>query len=425
MSVYPQTLPIRSFLLIIFTLALIVSGCDQPPPDLGPAGQEVAPLEDEEIIPVPPEPPLVEGDPDPNPGVVLTAEAGAERAFVIGIGLERMIDDDETIYHDALVPGIQLAIQQINESAFLGEGRQMVLVVDGALLPADPTAPEIQNQTALDNIVASLGPVLPYANGEEMALPLKLRPDIGTDVFGTGEYVDNWVYRPEFVNEDLTLQTVMMARNYLNLNTVALISVDVTDEDLELLILELEQQGIDVVVAVSLEGGYNAADLLLQVGEFNPNAIVLNTPVAVAADFLLSAQGMTFPTGTYFIGGAGIMVPQLVALVGEASYGLIGGIDWLLTPSFAPDEGFAETFRATYGVDPDPLGAKGYAATWLLAETIRTTGDADAGSIANALATQTQVETPFGLFAVDAESLRGLFTLLQINEDGEIVVVGE
>lgn len=425
MSIYPRTLSIRGLVLILCALTLMLSGCNPTLPDLGPTGAEVEPLEDDGIAAVPPEPPLVEGAPDPNPEVVLTAEAGGDLAATVGIGLEFTVAADETIYDDALVSGVQLAIQQINESDYLGEGQQMALVVNGAVLPVDATTLDGQQQAALDTIVASLGPVLPYANSQEMALPLKLRPDTGTDVFGTSQYVDNWIYHPGVINEDLTLQTVLKARDYLNVNTVALISVDATEAALDLLTSTLEEQGIDVVTAVSLNEGYNATQLLLEVGELNPNVILLNTPVTVAADLLLAAQGMTFPTRTYFIAGAGIIGPPLVDLAGGASHGLLGGIDWMIVPPFTPDEGFAEAFQTVYGAEPHAIGAQAYAATWLLAEAIRVAGAADAGAIGVALADLSEVETPFGVITVDTEAPLGLATLLLVNEDGEIVVVGE
>jgi hypothetical protein len=424
MSLYHQLLSVRSFALLLLTLTLIISGCAQPLPDLGPTGQEAAPLESDSVIPVPPQPPITEGDSDANPEVVLTAEAGGQRDFVIGVGLERMIDDDETLYEDALVPGIQLAISQINESGFLGEGRQMALIVDGAALPADPTAPEIPEQIAFDNIVASLGPLLPYADSEESALPLILRPDAGTDVFGSSQYVDNWVYQLDTVSNELTLQTVLLARDYFNLNTIAIISRDVAGTDREFLLEQLALQGIDVVAAVTLEEGSSATDLLLQVGEANPNAVLLNTSPGVAVDILSAAQNFEFPTPTYFIGGAGVVNPELLARIGAADQGLIGGVNWLLVPPFAPEEGFAETFQTIYGVEPNSIGAKGYAATWLLAEAVRTTDNPDSIALRDTLATLTQVETPFGLFTLDATPPDST-VLLYVNEDGEIVVVGE
>ncbi|MBX2998938.1 MAG: ABC transporter substrate-binding protein [Caldilineaceae bacterium] len=424
MFFYRRSLSMRGCALILLTLVLFVGGCTLPQPDPGPTGQEVAPTESGSLIPIPPQPPVAPSDQQPSPGIVLTTEAARQQAFVIGVGLERMLDDDETLYEDALVPGIQLAIRQINELGFIGEGRQMVLIAEGAALPADPTALAIPEQAALDNIVASLGPLLPYANVEEAALPLVLRPDTGTDVFGIDQYVDNWTYQPDFVSSELTLQTILMARDYLTLNNVALISADVIGADTELFVQELQAQGMEVVAAVTLAEGLSPTDLLLQVGEVNPNAVVLNVPVAVAADILIAAQDFEFPTPTYFIGGAGVVGPALLDLAGDAAHGIFGGVDWLLVHPFAVDEGFVEAFRTAYGMDPDTTGAKGYAAIWLLAEAMRTTDIHDSAAVRVALANLTQVETPFGVFTMDAAP-PGSALLLYVNEMGEIVVVGE
>jgi branched-chain amino acid transport system substrate-binding protein len=425
MSFNRQSLSVRGCASILLALALFVGGCTLPQPDPGPTGQEVAPTESGALLPIPPQPPVAESDQQPSPGVVLTAEAARQQSFVIGVGLERMIDDDETLYEDALVPGIQLAIRQISESGFLGEGQQMVLIVDGAALPADPNAPEIQEEAALNNIVASLGPMLPYADSEERALPLKMRPDTGTDVFGMDQYVDNWTYQPDLVSSELTLQTILMARDYLNLNNIALISADVTGADHELFVQELQAQGIEVVAAVTLQEGISATDLLLQVGEVNPNAVVLNTSVIVAADILRAAQDFEFPTPTYFIGGAGVIGPEVLALAGDAAHGLIGGIDWFLVRPFAANESFAEAFRTNYGVDPDTTGAKGYTAVWLLAEAIRTVDIADSATVRTALENLGALETPLGHFTVDAATPFGSVALLYVNENGEIVIIDE
>lgn len=399
--------------LLITTIILVISGCSQPAGDSTP------------LIPVAPEAPVPEADEQPDPDVVLTAEAGAESDFVVGVGVVRVIDEEETIYSDSLVQGMLLAINQVNESAFLGENQRMALMIGDTAITDDDVM-TVEEPEFLDDVVAAVGPVLRRGDSEaveDVIVPLVLRADAGTDVFGESQYVDDWAFRTGLATGELTVQTVVQARERLGIDSVAVLSDELTEEESPILVEELSLAGIDVVATGALGSDTDAADLLLQVREVNPAAVVLHLSPETAALVLQEARAADFPAEIRFIAAAGLLRPSFLELAGEASRGVVGGVSWYVVQPFGENVGFVDAFQSRFEREPDAVAAKAYTAIWLLAEAVRQSNSTDPATLRDTLENLDGVETPLGALAIEAtDEPLATPVMLEVDDNGEISI---
>ena len=81
---------------------------------------------------------------------------------------------------------------------------------------------------------------------------------------------------------------------------------------------------------------------------------------------------------------------------------------------------FTELYEAEYGEVPDVFSAQGYTAIKFAAEGLRRAGTGDSEAVAQALATVTELETPYGtvVFEDGQASLASETTFMIWNADG-------
>jgi branched-chain amino acid transport system substrate-binding protein len=409
-------------LLILLMLLLAIGGCTRP---LGPVGADRI----EPLGPVAPQAPVPEVDIEPEPGIILTAEAAAAGDFIVGVGVIRQVGDHETLYGDSLEQGLRLAVDQINNLDYMGAGRRMAIMFGESAVVGEAVTDPLVPQAALENIVAAIGPVLRRGEAdapEDVAVPLVLLPTADEGLFNDDVYVDNWIFHPGNQGLSLTIDALLTARDRLGVNQVGVVYPTDALVDVQVLLDVLQAEGIEIVATPSFDEGIPLPDLLARLRDANPDAVVLYVPEVMAVEIIALVQEMEFPAETRFILGRGLFQPELLATAGDAATGLIGAVPWYMVEAPIESEEFAEAYQQTFAVDADPVAAKAYTAIWMLAEAIRSANTTDPAALREALATIQQIDTPFGQFAFpDAQAQLRTPVLLEVREEGEVAILME
>jgi branched-chain amino acid transport system substrate-binding protein len=416
---YPS---VRGLLLLLLILLLVLAGCTRP---LGPVGEGGI----EPLGPVAPQAPVPETQIEPEPGIILTAEAARAGDFIIGVGIIRSMGEQESPYADSLEQGVRLAVDQINNQDYMGAGRRMAIMFGEAAVTGEVLNQPLEKPVLLDSIVAAVGPVLQPGDSdaaEDVMVPLVLFPAAGAELFDENLDLEDWLFQqPAQMDTDMTVQAVLAAREQLGVNRVGLVYPTAALEGVQSLMQGLDAAGIEIVATPSFDEGLQLTDILERLQEARPDAVVLYVPPEVVVEILTLLQEASFAEETHIILGAGLLNPELVAALGDTATGLIGVTAWHQVEAFVDTEAFGETYQQTFAVDADPVAARAYTAIWMLAEAIRTANTTDPVALREALMTVEQITTPFGEFQFpDPQAQLRTPIVLEVREGGEFAPLG-
>jgi branched-chain amino acid transport system substrate-binding protein len=413
-------LPSSGLIFLVLITVLVLSSCTQP---LGPVGQDGI----EPLGPVAPQAPVPEADTEIEPSLILTAEAAATGDFIVGVGIIRQVGDRETLHGDSLEQGLRLAVDQINDLDYMGDGRRMAIMFGEEAVAGEAATDPLAVQVALDNIVGAIGPILRRGESEaveDVAVPLILLPVTRAELFNDDLYVDNWIFHPGHQQLSLTIHAVLAAHQQLGVDRVGVVHPTEALVDVQVLLDTLEAEGVEIVATPSFDEGIQLPDILVRLREADPGAVVLYVPDEMVLEILALSQEMEFPAETRFILGGGIFHPELLATAGDAAVGLIGAVPWYVVESGIESEEFAETYQQTFAVDADPVAAKAYTAVWMLAEAIRSANTTDPVVLREVLTTIEQINTPFGEFIFpDPQAQLRTSVAIEVREEGEIALL--
>ena len=110
--------------------------------------------------------------------------------------------------------------------------------------------------------------------------------------------------------------------------------------------------------------------------------------------------------------------------MGDDAEGAITFTNWTITSDTPGNEAFVDSYRATYGIDPDPWAAQSYASLKILAAAISNAGSTDSTAIRDALAQTMGFETLLGVsgqFSFDSNGEALYDAIVAEVKDGEIV----
>jgi branched-chain amino acid transport system substrate-binding protein len=335
-----------------------------------------------------------------------------------------------SVYGGSQNQAVTLALEEINEAEYLGEGVTLEIIVEDAPTESGEQ-PAINAMTKLveeDGVVAVLGPTLsnqafaadPVA--QENGVPVMGVSNTAGGITDMGDYV----FRNSLPEASVIPGTVAQATEALGLESVGVLygnDDDFTVSGYEVFVAALEENGVEIAAEETFAKGdvdFNAQLTNLLASE--PDAIVVSALAAEAVQIIVQARDLGYEGP--IIGGNGFNSPAVIDQSGEDAEGVIVGAAWNIASPNPFSAAFTESYTEAYELAPDQFATQAYTGAWLLATAIRCADSTEGEAVRDALAAITEFESPLGSFSFDEDRNPVHEPVVQIVSEGAFAVLG-
>jgi branched-chain amino acid transport system substrate-binding protein len=335
-----------------------------------------------------------------------------------------------SVYGGSQNQAVTLALEEINEAEYLGEGVTLEIIVEDAPTESGEQ-PAINAMTKLveeDGVVAVLGPTLsnqafaadPVA--QENGVPVMGVSNTAGGITDMGDYV----FRNSLPESSVIPGTVAQATEVLGLESVGVLygnDDDFTVSGYEVFVEALEENGVEILAEETFAKGdvdFNAQLTNLLAGE--PDAIIVSALAAEAVQIIVQARDLGYEEP--IIGGNGFNSPAVIDQSGEDAEGVIVGAAWNIASPNPFSAAFTESYTEAYELAPDQFATQAYTGAWLLATAIRCADSTEGEAVRDALAAITEFESPLGSFSFDEDRNPVHEPVVQIVSEGAFAVLG-
>lgn len=346
----------------------------------------------------------------------------------VNIGAVFAQSGNASVYGIVQTQAVELAVAQINEANYLGEGTELVVTFADSTGAPDQAIPAMES--LLDaGVVAVLGPTL---SSEAFAAD-PVAQEAGVVVMGVSNTaggiteMGDFVFRNSLPESSVIPGTIAAATEALGIETSAVLygnDDDFTLSGYDVFIEALEENGVEILgEATFARGDVDFSAQLTSLLASEPDALVVSALAAEAVGIITQArqQGFEGP----IIGGNGFNSLTVLSQAGEASNGVIVGAAWNLASPEPLSEALIEAYTEAYdGAIPDQFVAQAYTGAWLMATAIRCADSADSADIAVALGGITDFASPLGAFSFDETRNPVHPPVAQVAQDGAFSVLG-
>ncbi|MBK8024131.1 MAG: ABC transporter substrate-binding protein [Chloroflexi bacterium] len=346
----------------------------------------------------------------------------------ITLGAVLTLSGGASVYGATQQNGIQMALDEINESGYLGEGVTLGVIFEDSASENEQAINAMTKLVEEDQVTAVLGPTLsreafaadPVA--QENATVVMGVSNTAAGITDMGEFV----FRNSLPEAAVIPGVVSQATENLGLTKVGLIYAN--DDDFTVSGFNFFKQAFqDNGVEIIGEETYATGDVdfrtqLTNLISAEPDVIAMSALATEGVQIILQARELGFE-GT-LMGGNGFNSPTVLDQTGEASNGLLVGAAWNMASTNPLSTAFLESYEAAYGSLPDQFAAQAYTGTWMLATAVRCAGSVDRTAVRDALAGLADFETPLGLFSFDETRNPVHDPVVQIAQDGVFSVLG-
>ncbi len=333
-----------------------------------------------------------------------------------------------SVYGGPQQQAVQLAIDEVNESGYLGEGTELAVIFEDSAGDAEQAISAMTKLVEEDQVVAVIGPTL----STEAFSADPVAQENGTPVMGVSNTASGITEMGEFVFRDSLPEssvipgTIAQATEILGLERVGVLygnDDDFTLSGYDVFVESLEELGVEITGEETFARGdvdFNPQLTALLGGE--PDALVVSALAAEAVQIITQARDLGY-TGP-IIGGNGLNSPAVLEESGAASDGVIVGAAWNIASPDPLSEVFAANYQEAYDASPDQFAAQAYTGAWLVATAIRCADSADQTDVRDAMAGITDFASPLGLFSFDEDRNPVHDPVVQIAQDGAFAVLG-
>lgn len=345
----------------------------------------------------------------------------------VTIGAIFGLSGDISVYGGVQQQGVNLAVEEINESGYLGDGVTLAVQFEDAV-SADDAINAMTRLVEEAGVPAVLGPTLstqafaadPVA--QENSVPVMGVSNTASGITDMGDFV----FRNSLPESSVIPGTIAQSAEILGYTTVGVLYGDDDDFTLsgyEVFIDALDENGIDILSEETFARGdvdFNAqlSNLLAD----NPEALIVSALAAEAVQIIVQARDLGY-TGP-IIGGNGLNSPAIIDNAGEASEGVIVGAAWNSVSDNPLSVQYVEAFEEAYGSLPDQFATQAYTGAWLMATAIRCADSTDPVAIRDALAAIQDFATPLGDFSFGEDRNPIHDPVVQVVEMGAFGVLG-
>ncbi len=345
----------------------------------------------------------------------------------VTIGAIFGLSGDISVYGGVQQQGVNLAVEEINESGYLGDGVTLAVQFEDAV-SADDAINAMTRLVEEAGVPAVLGPTLstqafaadPVA--QENSVPVMGVSNTASGITDMGDFV----FRNSLPESDVIPGTIAQSAEVLGYTTVGVLYGDDDDFTLsgyEVFVDALDENGIEILGEETFARGdvdFNAqlSNLLAD----NPEALIVSALAQEAV--LIIGQARDLGYDGPIIGGNGFNSPAIIDNTGEASEGVIVGAAWNSVSDNPLSVQYVSAFEEAYGSLPDQFATQAYTGAWLMATAIRCADSTDPVAIRDALAAIQDFATPLGDFSFGEDRNPIHDPVVQVVEMGAFGVLG-
>lgn len=322
--------------------------------------------------------------------------------------------------------GVDLAIQEINASGYLGNA-SIEMIYEDTEGNAQQAIAAMTKLIEEDEVVAIFGPSLsseafaadPIA--QENGIPAM---GVTTSAIGIPQ-IGDYIFRGNLPEQVLIPIMLEQVQALYSVDNVAILYGD--DDDFTVTGYEVFIDGLDALdIAIDDEATFARGDVdfspqltTLLFGDDAPDALVVSALGAEGIQIIIQARTLGYDG--LILGGNGFNSPDIATEAGDDAYNLIVGASWNIGGGNALSQRYVELFEEEYGRIPDQFAVQAYTAMWLYATAIRCEGAADSESIRDGLLNIQEFETALGTYSFDEEGEPFHQPVVQIFVDGEFL----
>jgi branched-chain amino acid transport system substrate-binding protein len=346
----------------------------------------------------------------------------------ITLGAVHDLSGATALYGTSIQKGIDLAVKQMNEQKFLGDGVTVKVAYEDAAGDPKQAIAAYEKLIANPDVVVILGPTLsseaksadPVA--QEAGMPVIASSNTATGITDIGDYI----FRTSLPESAVIPNTIKVTKAALGLKKVALMYGNddaFTQSGYDVFKAALQAEGIEILTEETFaKGDTDFSAQLTKIQSLNPDAIVVSALAEEAANIMVQARTLGIPDTIRFIGGNGFNSPKLAEIAGKAAEGAIVGSAWNVASAYPASVDFVKAFNAEYSANPDQFAAQAYTAAWAAATAIKNANSVDHAAVRDALAKISGLESPLGSFSFDANRDPVHEAVLLTIKDGVFVV---
>jgi len=336
-----------------------------------------------------------------------------------------------SVYGGPQQQSVQLAVDEVNASGYLGEGVTLEVVFEDSAGDAEQAISAMTRLVEEMGVVAVIGPTLsteafaadPIADENSTVVMGVSNTAIGITEMG------EFVFRNSLPESAVIPGTIAQATEILGLEQVGILygnDDDFTLSGYDVFVEALDENGVEILREETFARGdvdFNAQLTALIADD--PDALVVSALAAEAIQIINQARELGYEGP--IIGGNGFNSPAVLEQTQDNSAGVIVGAAWNIGDPDPTDSSvaFVENFEEAYDYSPDQFSAQAYTGAWLFATAIRCADSADRVDVRDALAEIEEFESPLGVFSFDEDRNPVHDPVAQIVVDGAFTVLTE
>ncbi|PJF21991.1 MAG: ABC transporter substrate-binding protein [Phototrophicales bacterium] len=323
---------------------------------------------------------------------------------------------------------VELAVAEINESGYLGEGVTLSVIFEDSAGDQEQAIAAMTKLVEEDQVVAVLGPTLsteafaadPIA--QEAGVPVMGVSNTASGITDMGEFV----FRNSLPESSVIPGTVAGAVEALGLERVGVLygnDDDFTLSGYDVFVEALEDLDVEILGEETFaRGDVDFSAQLTNLLADDPDALIVSALAAEAVQIIIQARDLGYDGP--IIGGNGFNSPAIIAQAGEDAEGVIVGAAWNAASDNELSVAFIENFEEYTGNPPDQFATQAYTGAWLMATAIRCADSVDPADIRDALASITDFPSPLGEFSFDEDRNPVHDPVVQVVVDGAFGILG-
>lgn len=329
-----------------------------------------------------------------------------------------------SVYGNPQQQAVQLAIDEINQLGYLGEGVELMPIFEDAQGDAEQAINAMTKLVEEDGVVGVIGPTL---SSQAFAAD-PVAQDNGTPVMGVSNTASgitdmgDFVFRNSLPESSVIPGTVAQATEILGLEAVGVIYGDDDDFTLsgyDVFVDALDDNGVAILGEETFAtGDVDFSAQLTNLISSEPDALIVSALAAEAVQIITQARDLGFEGP--IVGGNGLNSPAVIDESGEDAEGVIVGAAWnIAAVDVDPiSAAFAASFEDTTGNQPDQFAAQAYTGAWLFATAIRCADSMERADVRDALAGIEDFASPLGMFSFAEDRNPVHDPVAQIVQDG-------
>ncbi|MBI2299500.1 MAG: ABC transporter substrate-binding protein [Armatimonadetes bacterium] len=322
--------------------------------------------------------------------------------------------------------GINLAVEQINGSRFLGSATLQPAITDDQSSGAVATA-AMAGFVADPRVLAVLGPTLSAtALAADPTAQAGGLPVLGISNTANGIVeIGSFIFRDSLPESSVQPRAVQVSHARLGYTRAAIIAGDDTFSLASRQVFRdaLLAAGVTIVADESFHAGdLSYAAQFGRIAALNPAAqvVVLCGTGPDTTRLLVQARGAGITA--QLLGGNGFNSPAVLAAAGAAAEGLVTGAAWHAAAPTPGNAAFVAAYTARFRQAPDQFAAQAYTGVYLLAHALRESGAASRLAVRNALARLSGIPTVLGSFSFAADRNPVCDSVVQTVQGGSFVL---